>query len=107
MAELVTNDIRWKKGETGTHNFIIFESDGVTRKNITGITFTFKFWVKDAVANKGTAVLSATDAVNGEALITVSSGFTDTVEDYLGELQGDNGNYTSTFNVFVEPSAPA
>lgn len=107
MAELVVGDILWKKGETGIQTVNIYDSDNITRKDITGITYTFKFWKVGEVSNKGTAVLTPVTPLSGIATFTVSSGFTDTVEDYLGELVGDDGEKSNTFDVKVIESAPA
>ena len=109
MADIVTSDVYWKEGETGNQQFIIYDSDGVTLHNLTGHTYTFKFWTSGAAVNKGSGSLTITDAVNGVAQYAVQSGDTDTVnvDGYLGEiLETDTGLKIKTFRVFVLPSAP-
>lgn len=108
MAELVVDDITWKKGESGTQNVQVFQSDGIARKNLTGIALTFKMWLPGASANKATATCSHTTASSGETAFTVSdSTMTNAVGDFLGEFSGDDGEKTNTFNVKVKKSAPA
>lgn len=108
MAELVVEDITWKNGEEGVQKFIIFESDGVTRRNGTGKSYEFKFWAKFGSVLKGSGSLSATDAANGEYDYAVQEGDTDTVGDFLGEIIEDPdgaGLRSNTFNVEVEKSS--
>ena len=109
MAELLVNDIYWKKGEQGLQNFEIFDSDNVTPRDGTGKTYTFKFWKQGEAATKGSGSLVDTDITNGKWQYTVQSTDTDTVENYIGELIEDPAGAalrSNTFYVIVEDSSP-
>ncbi len=86
MGEFIVKNVQWKKGEKGDQQFILFESDGVTRRNGTGLAYEFQFWKKNATVLKGGGALIAVDAAQGEWSYTVIAGDTDTVEEYIGEL---------------------
>lgn len=109
MGEFIVADVKWKKGEEGIQQFIIFESDGVTRRIGTGKSYTFSFWIRGAAAVKGTGALVATDAVQGEYDYTVTAANTDTILDhYIGEIIEDPTGTklrSETFKVFVEESS--
>jgi len=108
MAEIIIENVEWKKGEEGTQHFIIFESDGTTRRNGTGKSYTFSFWKSRGSALKGTGSLVATDATNGEYDYTVTSANTDTIEKYIGELIEDPTGTklrSNTFEVNVKESS--
>ena len=109
MAQLVVKeDIKWKKGEEGVQKFILYDSDGKTRHNGTGHTYQMKFWKDGSSSLKGTGSLSPTSAVDGEYDMVVASAFTDTVDEYLGEIIEDpTGSKlrSNTFNIFVEKSS--
>ena len=110
MADLVVEDVHWKKGEQGFQTFIIYDSDGRTPHNLTAHTYTFKFWAAGAGSLKGSGSLNITSALGGVADYTVLSGDTDTVNDdgYLGEIiETDTNLKTKTFRVYVLSSAPA
>ena len=108
MAEIITDNIKWKKGEEGLQHFILFESDGVTRRNGTGKTYSFSFWKHRDTVLKGTGTLVPTDITNGEYDYTVISTDTDTIEEYIGELIEDPSTTklkSNTFKVDVEESS--
>lgn len=108
MGQFIVGNIKWKKGERGKQLFILFESDGVTRRNGTGFDYEFKFWKKGASATKGGGSLIAIDAVNGEYEYILTATDTDTVDDYLGEIIEDPNNSkarSETFDVDVEESS--
>ncbi len=86
MGEFITESVHWKKGEKGDQQFILFESDGTTRRDGTGLTYEFQFWKKNASSLKGGGALIAVDEAQGEWSYTVLAGDTDTVEEYIGEL---------------------
>ena len=108
MAEIIVEDVDWKKGETGVHKFIIFESDGVARRDGTGLSYTFKFWKARGTVLKGSGSLTATDEVQGEYDYTVVATDTDTIEKYIGEIIEDPAGdkvKTDTFKVNVAESS--
>lgn len=108
MAELITKDIHWKKGEEGVQKFEIYESDGTTRRNGTGKTYSFKFWNDKTLALEGTGSLSPTDVTNGKYDLVVFSGFTDVIGDFSGELVEDPSGAklrSNTFRVYVDKSS--
>ena len=86
MGEFIVDNVKWKKGEQGIQKFVLFESDGITRRNGTSNTYTFSFWKKGGTATKGSGSLTPTDAAQGEYDYTVIAGDTDTIEEYIGEL---------------------
>lgn len=108
MAELIVEDIEWKKGEEGLQKFIIYESDNNTRRNGTGKSYEFKFWSKYTKTLKDNGSLVATDEVNGEYDYIVKAADTDTVGEFLGEIIEDPDGAklrSNTFNVNVNPSS--
>jgi len=109
MGEFIVEDIKWKKGEEGIQKFILFESDGITRRNGSGKTYNFAFWKQGAAVVKGSGVLTATDAPQGEHDYTVTSTDTDTILDhFIGEIIEDPGGAdarSETFKVFVDESS--
>ena len=108
MGEFIVEDVAWKKGEEGLQSFILFESDGITRRDGTGKTYTFAFWKRGATVVKGSGSLAATDEVQGEYDYTVLAGDTDTIDDYIGEVIEDPGGTklrSETFEVCVEESS--
>lgn len=108
MGEFIIEDVKWKKGEEGLQHFILFESDGTTRRNGTGKSYTFAFWKRGATSVKGSGVLVATDTVQGEYDYTVTPSNTDTIDDYIGEIIEDptgTNLRSDTFNVDVEESS--
>ena len=110
MAEIIVEDVKWKKGEEGIQKFILFESDGVTRRNGTGKTYEFKFWKARQITLKGSGALVPTDIANGEYDYSVQSTDTDTINDYIGELIEDPAGAklkSNTFVVNVEEASPA
>ncbi|MGH9992737.1 MAG: hypothetical protein ACREBU_22760 [Nitrososphaera sp.] len=108
MADLIISNVVWKKGERGNQRLIIYDSDGTTKHNLTGHSYTFKFWKDGASSNKGSGSLTIIDAVNGEAEYAVLITDTDTVNRYIGEIvETDTNLKTSTFAVEVLETAPA
>lgn len=108
MGEFIVEDIKWKKSEEGLQHFILFESDGKTRRNGTGKTYNFAFWKRGATSVKGSGSLTVTDAVQGEYEYTVTASNTDTIDDYIGEIIENPGSTklrSETFNVDVEESS--
>ena len=109
MGEFIVEDVKWKKGEEGIQQFILFESDGITRRNGTGKTYRFDFWIRGSTAIKGGGALVATDTVQGEYDYTVTSIDTDTILDhYIGEITEDpigTKLKSETFKVEVEESS--
>ena len=108
MGEFIVEDVHWKKGEQGVQKFIIFESDGVTRRNGTGLTYSFAFWKDGAATIKGSGNLNATSAAQGEHDYVLQSTDTDTVYEFLGELIEDPAGTklrSETFKVIVEKSS--
>lgn len=108
MGEFIVENVKWKKGEQGIQKFILFESDGVTRRNGSGNTYDFAFWKSGGSATKGSGSLTATDAVQGEHDYVVVAGDTDTVDEYIGELienPGAEAVRSETFDVTVEESS--
>ena len=108
MGEFIVENVTWKKGERGLQSFILFESDGITRRDGTGNSYTFAFWKRGATAVKGSGTLAATDEVQGEYDYTVLAADTDTIDDYIGEVienPGSNNIRSETFKVDVEESS--
>lgn len=109
MGEFIVEDVVWKKGELGAQQFQLYESDGVTKRDGSGISYTFSFWKRGAQVLKGTGSLSAVDAVNGLHQYSVQTGDTDTVFDhYVGEIIEDPSGTklrSETFKVIVEDSS--
>ncbi len=108
MGEFIIEDIKWKKGEEGIQHFILFESDGTTRRDGTGNTYTFAFWKRGASSVKGSGTLVATDTVQGEYDYTVTASNTDTIDDYIGEVienPASTNLRSETFKVDVEESS--
>ena len=109
MGEFIVDDVKWKKGEQGIQQFILFESDGISRRDGTGKTYDFSFWKRGATSLKGTGALVPTDTVQGEYDYVVISTDTDTVFDhYLGELIEDPATAklkSESFKVIVEESS--
>ena len=109
MGEFIVENVKWKKGEQGIQKFILFESDGVTRRNGSGKSYNFAFWERGATTVKGSGSLVATDAPQGEHDYTVTATDTDTILDhYIGEIIEDPGGAgirSDTFKVFVEESS--
>ncbi len=108
MAQIVVDDVEWKKGETGVQKFIIFESDGITRRDGSTHSYVFSFWKSRGTVLKGTGGLVSTDAVQGEYDYTVVASDTNTIDDYVGEIiedpVGDNLK-SNTFKVDVAESS--
>ncbi len=108
MGEFIVEDVEWKKGELGLQKFILFESDGITRRNGTGISYNFAFWKKGATTNKCSGALVPVDAPNGEYTYAVKVTDTDTIDEYIGELIEDpTGSKlkSDTFKVNVAESS--
>lgn len=108
MGEFIVEDIKWKKGEKGLQSFVLFESDGKTRRNGTGKTYNFAFWKRGAIVVKGSGSLAATDAPQGEHDYTVLAADTNTIDDYIGEVienPGTDDLRSETFKVSVEESS--
>ena len=108
MAEFIVGDIKWKKGELGLQRFNLFESDGETPRNGTGVTYTFAFWKKGATAVKGSGSLIAVTPANGEWDYQILATDTDTIDDYIGELIEDPTGAkirSESFAVSVEESS--
>ena len=108
MAEFVIENIEWKKGELGIQRFIIYESDGVTRRNGSGKAYDFKFWKARGNVLKGSGTLVATDTVQGEYNYLLVATDTDTINDYRGEVIEDpstNKLKSNTFKVDVAESS--
>jgi len=109
MAELIVDDITWKKGEKGKQQFEIHDSDGKLR-DLTGNTYTFHFWAPtDTPVDKGTGSVSIVTALSGLAEYTVLAADTDTVEEYFGEIienPGTDDLKSNTFSVSVERAGP-
>ena len=108
MGEFIVEDIAWKKGEEGLQQFILFESDGITRRDGTGVVYNFAFWKKGAAAVKGSGVLVAVDEAQGEHSYAVKAVDTDTIDNYIGELIEDPTGTkirSETFKVIVEESS--
>ncbi len=108
MAEIIVENVEWKKGETGIQKFILFESDGVTRRDGTAHSYIFSFWKSRGAVLKGTGVLVSTDAVQGEYDYTVIATDTDTIDDYIGEVIEDPSVFklkSNTFKVDVAESS--
>lgn len=108
MAEIVIDNVEWKKGEIGIQKFILFESDGVTRRDGSGKSYKFSFWKSRGNVLKGTGSLVSTDAVQGEYDYTVIVTDTDTIDDYIGEVIEDpTGDKlkSNTFKVDVAESS--
>ena len=106
MGEFIVEKVNWKKGEIGLQNFVIFENDGVTRRNGTGKTYSFAFWKRGTATLKGSGALVATDEVQGEHNYVVVATDTDTIDDYIGEIiESPNNLRSETFEVDVEESS--
>ena len=109
MGEFIVEDVHWKKGEQGLQKFVLFESDGIDRRNGSGKSYKFAFWKRGAEVVKGEGALIAVDEVMGEYNYVVSMGDTDTVLDhYLGELIEDPDDTklrSNSFKVIVEESS--
>ncbi len=108
MGEFIIEDVNWKKGEGGTQQFILFESDGITRRDASGKTYNFAFWKRSAAAVKGSGALSITNPTQGELSYSLAGTDTDTIDNYIGEIIEDpSGNKlrSETFKVFVEESS--
>lgn len=111
MANLVTGDIIWKKGDRGLQTFNIYESDNITPRNGTGKTYTFKFWdeTADPPSLVGSGTLSAVTAASGIYTYAVTADDTSEVDNYVGELIEDAGTSnelkTDTFKVTVKRSS--
>lgn len=108
MAEIVIDDIEWKKGELGSQRFIIYDSDNVTRRNGSNKNYQFKFWKSRSNVLKGSGSLVNIDESNGVFSYTMQSGDTDTIDDYVGEIIEDPTGEklrSNTFKVFVRESS--
>lgn len=108
MGEFIVENVIWKKGEEGLQHFILFESDGKTRRDGTGKTYSFSFWKQGEGVAKGSGALTATDEVQGEHDYPVQAVDTDTIDDYIGEIIEDPGGSklrSETFEVDVEESS--
>jgi len=108
MGEFIVEDVKWKKGEEGIQQFILFESDGITRRNGTGKSYNFAFWKRGSTTLKGSGSLTVTDALQGEHDYVVIPANTNTIDDYIGEIIEDPGGTnlrSETFEVKVEESS--
>lgn len=108
MVDIVVENVIWKKGEKGIQKFIIFDSDGVTRRNGTGKTYDFSFWKSRGTVVKGTGALVATNESQGEYSYIVLAANTDTIENYIGEIIENiltDKLRSNTFKVDVEESS--
>ncbi len=108
MGEFIVQNVQWKKGEKGDQQFILFESDGITRRNGSTLSYEFQFWKKNATSLKGGGTLIAIDADQGEWSYTVVAGDTDTVEEYIGEIIEEPSGValrSETFDVDVGESS--
>ncbi len=108
MGEFIIEDVHWKKGEEGVQQFILFESDGVTRRDATGLSYNFAFWKRGAAAVKGSGSLAVTNPTQGELSYSIPAANTDTIDNYIGEIIEDpagNKLRSETFKVIVEESS--
>jgi len=108
MAEIISKDIHWKKGEEGVQKIELYDSDGVAERNGTGKTYQFKFWDEKTNALKGTGTLNPTNLATGKFDLVVLSSFTNTVGDFAGEIIEDpttNKLKSNTFRVYVDKSS--
>ncbi len=108
MGEFIVEDVHLKKGEAGSQKFIIFESDGITRRDGTGKTYDFKFWKTGATVVKGGGSLTGVIIAQGEWAYTVVAGDVDTIDEYKGEVIEDPAGVklrSETFAVFIEESS--
>ena len=110
MAEIITNSIIWKTGETGKQYIVLYESDGITRRNGIGKTYTLKFWLRGATNLYGSGSLTAVDASQGEYYYSVTSGNTVSAGDFEAEIAETTGSdilKTNTFEIQIVSGAPA
>lgn len=108
MGEFIVEDVKWKKGESGFQEFILYESDGKTKRNGTGKSYSFKFWKRGTGIVKGSGTLIAIDEVEGHWKYNLQASDTNTVDNYAGEIIEDpsgTGMRSETFNVGVEESS--
>lgn len=108
MGEFIVDNVVWKKGEQGLQNFILYESDGITRRNGTGKTYQFNFWKKGTTTLSGGGALVAINAPQGEYYYIVLATDTDTIDDFIGELIEDPGSAalrSETFDVDIKESS--
>ena len=108
MGEFIVEDVKWKKGEEGIQKFIIFESDGTTRRDGTGESYNFKFWKRGSGILQGGGTLVATDTLEGEYNYFVLNADTDTINSYIGEIIEDPSGTkirSDTFAVIVAESS--
>ncbi len=108
MGEFIVEDIHWKKGEQGNQKIINFESDGITRRDGTGLTYNFFFWKPGAAATKGGGALTPVIIAQGEFAYPLGATDTDTIEEYVGELIEDPTGTklrSDTFKVIIEESS--
>lgn len=108
MGEFIVEDVRWKKGETGIQKFILFESDGVTRRNGTGLSYEFKFWKRGSGILEGGGAMSQIDAILALYNYSVLAADTDSINNFIGEIIEDPVSTkikSDTFNVIVAESS--
>lgn len=104
MGYAVTNNIIWKKGERGIQYFIFYESDGYTKRNVSGKTVKLRIWKDGSTTLKGDHTLTHVDSVNGKLSHAVTATDTDTVEKYRAELVEDPAgtpHHSNTFDIEV------
>ncbi len=108
MGEFIVEAVKLKKGEEGIQNFIIFESDGTTRRDGTGKSYNFAAWKPEGTINKMSGALVADSEIQGEWHYVVKPADTDTIDEYEGELIEDPTGTkirSETFPVSVERSS--
>ncbi len=108
MGEFIVEDVFLKKGEAGTQKFIIFESDGITRRDGTGKNYNFKFWKTGATVVKGGGALTGILIIEGEWAYIVVAADVNTIDEYKGEVIEDPAGEklrSETFAVFVDESS--
>ncbi len=108
MGEFIVEDVKLKKGEEGIQKFIIFESDGITRRNGTGNTYEFKFWKRGSGTLEGGGALVPTDITQGEFDYIVLATDTDSINNFIGEVIENPGGTklrSETFKVLVTESS--
>lgn len=100
----MSNSVYKKNNKGFDINVTIYENDGVTPRNLTGLTLTYQ--LKDKITPTITKTISGTivDAPTGRVKFTVPNAFFDVVTTYTGEINLIGTNYeedTETFLVTV------
>ena len=109
MGKFIVDDVKWKKGEEGLQKVNLFESDGITVRDLTGNTYEFKFWKRGSgiLQGGGSAVISG-DPLLGILDYTVLATDTDTINNYIGEIIENPGAAelrSETFKVLILESS--